>query len=105
VEKIAQANQLYKLANGTFTREISDLDIDFAAEDCNYGVLSAKCSKYFIFAASNESGEQGYISLMQRKPIGEKYYLRIGLTGQRYCASYEHASDYEKELCRQYNAQ
>ena len=105
VEKIAQANQLYKMANGNFTREISDLDIDFAAEDCRYGSLSAKCSKYFVFAASNTSGEQGYISLVQRKPDGSKYFLYVETVGVKGCYSYGGASDYEKQLCRQYNAQ
>ena len=107
VEKIAQANELYKLANGHFTREMSDLDIDFDAEDCTYGgKLSAKCSKNFIFAASNESSDtQTYIAIVQRKPYGSKYYLLVTTRGEKRCSAYSAASDYEKQLCQQFNAQ
>ncbi len=104
VEKIAQAQQIYKMANGHFTREMSGLDIDFAAEDCKYGgKLSAKCSENFIFAASNESGSQAYIAMVQRKPYGGKYYLTVGFDGKKRCRSYSGAFDYEKQLCQQFD--
>ncbi len=106
VEKIAQANQLYKLANGTFTRNINDLDIDFSGTtDGAYGSLPAKHTPYFIFAASNEWGDvQRSIAIVQRKPYGSKYYLNISIYGGKYCFAYSTASDYEKQLCAQFNA-
>ena len=104
IEAIAQANQLYKLANGTFTREITDLDVDFPVEDCNYDALSAKCSKYFKFAASNSSGNQAYIAIAQRNPDGKKYYLYVHSNGRKGCGVYDSASNYEKQLCQQFNA-
>ena len=107
VEKIAQANQLYKLANGTFTRNINDLGIDFSgATDGTYGSLPAKHTPYFIFAASNESGDvQRAIAIVQRKPYGYKYRLEVTVGGRKTCSAYSAASDYEKQLCQQFNAQ
>ena len=103
VEKIAQANQLYKLANGTFTRNINDLGIDFSgATDGAYGSLPGKHTPYFIMAASNESGQQGYIAIVQRKPYGSKYYLTVNLAGKKSCSAYDAASDYEKQLCQEF---
>ena len=105
VEKIAQAQQIYKMANGNFTRDINDLGLDFAATDGSYGSLPGKHSNYFVFAASNESGNQSSIAIAQRKPYGGKYGLGISTLGQRVCFAYAGASDYEKKLCQEWAAQ
>ena len=105
VEKIAQAQQIYKMANGNFTRDINDLGLDFAATDGSYGSLPGKHSNYFVFAASNESGEQAFIAVVQRKPYGGKYGLGINANGIRTCFIYDTASDYEKKLCKEWKNQ
>ena len=102
VEKIAQAQDLYYMANNKYTKDINDLDIGYDnLEDYNYGgSIPSKKTKYFLLAPSNCSGEQAYKAVVQRIPDGSKYYLSIFLSGTKECHAYSTASDYEKKLCQ-----
>ena len=104
VQKIAQAQELYKLANGTYTQDINDLDLDWA-EDTNYGRLPGKRTHHFILAASNAYGDpQNLIAIAQSIPEGTRYALSITKTGKRKCTKYSKISTYEKQLCEAWAA-
>ena len=105
VEKMAQAQQIYQLANGNFTRDINELDIDYPGEDNSYcGFIPSKLTKYFLITASNCVGDQYNIAIVQRNPDGTKYALAITRTGSRECVVYSEASAHEAQLCRAWAA-
>jgi len=99
VESIAKANDMYKMANGSYTRDINDLDIEYNAEDYDYSGISAKQTQYFMLAASNAVGDQSQKAVIQRIPEGTKYALIIYFDGTKQCYLYENSSAYEQQLC------
>ncbi len=101
-ETIAKANDMYKMANGNYTRNINDLDIEFPGENYWYSGLAARNTKYFTLAASNASGDQLYKAVVQRHIEGTKYALLIMLNGSRYCQPYGQISAYERKLCEKW---
>lgn len=99
VENIARAQDLYYLANGKYTQDINDLDLDYGnLKDASYGGLPAKETEHFLFAASNCVGEQHLKALVQRRPAGAKYALHIDLDGNRGNVKYANISAYESKL-------
>ena len=104
VEAIAKANDRYYLANNTYTRDINDLDIEYNAEDFDYGnSIPAKKTQYFMFAASNKAGDQSKKAVVQRLP-GDKYALSIRFDGTKLCHTYSDISSYERQLCQAWAA-
>lgn len=100
VESIARANDLYFLANGEYTRDINDLDIDFPGEDGEYcNSVPGKYNQNFMLAASNCVSGQYAKALIQRRPGGQ-YALAILFNGRRSCTIYAAATDYQKQLCQ-----
>ncbi len=100
VEAIAKANERYRMANGHFTRDINDLDIDYPLSEVNYSGIPARGGENFVFTASNHAGDQRYIALAQRKPSGHRYVLTITLEGTRSCTLYAEASALQRKLCQ-----
>ena len=101
VESIARANDLYFLANGEYTRDINDLDIDFPGEDGEYcNGIPAKYNQNFLLAASNCSGDPYAKALIQRRPQARRYTLAIQFDGRRLCGIYADATEYQKKLCQ-----
>ena len=100
IENIARANEMYRLANGNFTRDINELDVDFPGENYWYSGIRAKKTKDFMMAASNANGEQYAIALVQRWPEGTKYSMTISTTGQRACVFYSEVTSYQRKLCQ-----
>ncbi len=101
VEKVAQAQQIYKMANGTFTRDINDLDIDYAVEDADYCGIHAKKTKHFLITASNCVGDQVDIALVTKS---NHYTLTKTLANARDCILYDDVTDYEEKLCLEWEA-
>ena len=110
---IARAQQTYHLANNAYTRNINDLDIDFALpEGSNVGTvaIAAKGTPNWIFMASNSSGDQAFIAAAQRRysPTdwagGAAYGLYIFTDGSRYCYKYDGATAIQKKLCEAWAA-
>ena len=103
VEKIYDAQQRYYLINNAFTRDINDLDIDIPGEDVIYGTgdsdIPGKQGLYFVFAASNASGNTQRIAVVSRNPQAKKYTLWINKKGHKSCRIYSKVTEYEKELC------
>ena len=105
---IARAQQTYHLANNAYTRNINDLDIDFALpEGSNVGTvaIAAKGTPNWVFTASNSSGGQGQIALAQRRYSstdwygGAAYALTITTDGTRGCVKYDGATAIQQKLC------
>ena len=103
VEQIARLQELYRMANGNYTRDINDLDLSLSAEDTTYDGYPAKKGKYFIFVATNSSGTQYFKALAKRFKGNniDIYVLSITLSGDRVCIIYS-GSDYEANLCKEW---
>ena len=107
VEKIAQANQLYKIANGSFTRNITDLDIDYPGESTPYcGTINGIKTTNYTLTASNCSGDQYLIALAIRyNNSGDiQYSIAIGTNLARECNLYSDAFEYQRKLCQEWAA-
>ena len=101
VEEIARANDIFKMATGTYTRDINDLDVSMSGEDVLYAsTLPAKKGAYFIFAASDASGEQSQKALVQWHNPMWSYSLSISLAGKKYCWLYGKVNAQQEALCR-----
>lgn len=103
-EKIAQANDMYKLENGTYTNDINQLDINFSGKDSVRMGINEKQTTFFNLAATNYSGSQTCKASVQRQPHGTKYALLILLNGTRQCNTYSGATTYERKMCSDWAA-
>ncbi len=108
VENIAKANQLYYLANGTYTKDLNDLDISYSGTEGIYGSnIPDRVGKDFIFTAS-AWGVGGHIALVSRRTGGsdtrgeQVYSLAILENGTRKCALYNKATAYQRQLCTEW---
>lgn len=107
VENIAKANRLYYMANGTYTRDINDLDVSYGGAEGQYGNLPDRVGEYFIFAASAH-GLPNYIALVSRRLNAndtrreQVYSLAILENGTRKCALYSKATQYQRQLCSEW---
>ncbi len=105
VEKISQAQQIYKMANGTYTRNIEELDTGYVGEGVKYcGTINGIATSNFHLMASNCEGEQSDIALVAKYKSGIVYSLAINTSGQRICHAYTSVSNYEKQLCQAWAA-
>jgi len=88
---IAQANEAYYLANGSYTWDLELLDISVPGKIQNYGDMSRRASKHFLYGAraTNSSDTSGAIAIANRIPVDTLYSLRIfaGKSGV-YCRGY-----------------
>ena len=91
LRSIAQANEVYKLANGTYTWRLDDLDIEVVGENSTFGDMARKNSKHFQYGAraSSSTDTSGAIAVANRLPVYSVYYLTIqeGKSGV-YCHPY-----------------
>ncbi|MDD7578318.1 MAG: prepilin-type N-terminal cleavage/methylation domain-containing protein [Elusimicrobia bacterium] len=107
VENIAKANQLYYMANGTYTKDLNDLDVSYGGTEGGYGNLPDRVGEYFIFAASAH-GLPNHIALVSRRLNendtrgGQVYSLTILNDGTRKCALYRQATQYQRQLCTEW---
>ena len=98
-EAIAKANEMYKLANGNYTQDINELDVDFTGEASIYcNDVAAIKTKNFQFSATNchKTG----IALAQRLPSQKHYIIGITASGIKTCTVYDETSTYERQLCQ-----
>ena len=100
---IALANQAYYMANGSWSDDINDLDLEFPGEDSTVSGVASKSTKNFICRATGAEVE-GYISVCRRK--GPKYTYAIAYhssdPGQALCVPGDPYGDAEtnKVMCR-----
>ncbi|MDD7579137.1 MAG: prepilin-type N-terminal cleavage/methylation domain-containing protein [Elusimicrobia bacterium] len=110
VESIYRAQQIYYMANGVYTRDINDLDVDYNLGDTQYGgKMAAKLSKNFIFSASNSEGSQSAVVVAARRDGeadvvgGHVYSLSMYADGSRICYLYSKATSYQRKLCLEWS--
>ena len=104
-KKIAEAQQVYYLANGTYanSEQCDSLDITIPGTS-KTGTITRIHSKYFAYTCMGTSGTS--IANSQRLPVYQRYFLYIEGTEPDTirCESYNSASDIQKKLCQQLNA-
>lgn len=93
VRSVIQAQEAYRLANGAYTNEIKDLDIDIPGEDNFLYGVSRRESKWFSYAVRPRTGD---IVIGNRIPADQIYTFVYN--GQyTYCRGY---SSFGKKLCQ-----
>ncbi len=99
VRSIADANRRYYLANGEYTYDLSNLDIEIPGENSTYGDMARKSSQFFMYGAraNSSSDTTGVIGIANRLPQDQFYSLRIFADKSGvYCRSY---SEKGKDVC------
>lgn len=79
VRNIADANRRYYMANGEYTWDLADLDIEITGGDSTYGNMARKQSKTFQYGAraTSKTDTTGVIGIANRLPADSYYSLRI----------------------------
>ena len=72
---IALANQAYYMANGEWSEDINDLDLEFPGEDSTVSGVASKSTKNFICRARGSDGGTAYLAVCRR--VGPKYTYAI----------------------------
>ena len=106
VENIARAQDLFYLANGTYTQDINELDIAYHnLPDDTYMSIPAKKTDHFLLAASNANGEQHSKAFAISRNAAEEflYSLVIRLDNEKVCYLYEERVPASAaQLCREW---
>lgn len=90
VAKIAQAQDIYKLANGDFAADINDLDIDFPGTSTTIGGTASKQTTYFECRAKDAGTAAGLKALCRRRNGFGSYYIAINRSNPNqgiYCSA------------------
>ena len=96
VASIARANEVYKLANGSYTTDISLLDIQVPGTDTTYNGWPRKETKLFQYGSIAES-YTGSVAVAQRLPFISSYAIVAFSDGRLVCHYY---TNKHKEFCR-----
>ena len=76
VRAIKVANEAYFMANGSYSNDLNDLDIQIPGKDGIYNDVPRKESSLFSFAASaNVVGVGSVVALGDRFPLATKYII------------------------------
>ena len=98
VRTLRTAQDAYYLANGSYTSEIKDLDVDVPGADGVYGGVSRRRSKWFSYAVRPGSGD---IIIANRLPEDTNYtFLYNG--DYVFCRGYSSAG---KILCKSFGGE
>ena len=102
-KQIADANQRYYLVKGEYTKNIHNLDIEFSGNDVLPSIKGIETSNFIISA----SGSNDEIALVQKKPTGTRYFIRIFPDNPNiiYCARNSTILQIQKELCNKLNSE
>lgn len=103
IRAIANASQLYYIANGAYAGigDMDLLDIDIPGTKLLSGYYAGRTqTKDFIYAPSGDANE---LAVAQRIPAGTKYFLWVSRQEpQRIrCSSYGTASAIQQQICAQ----
>lgn len=110
---IANANQVYYLANGVYAEEdeIDKLDVQIPGQIAGQLSKNRIATKDFIYSPNGDV--ESYLALAWRAKDGKKinpaessYYLYISREEPRiiHCTRYRNTPDIQKQLCDQINA-
>ena len=102
VRSIIMANQAYYMANGVYSKDIRDLDLEFPGEDVSAGSVPSRQTKNFSCRATNNAGEGkvGNATAICRRVNSTRQYYFEGLPsrpGQIICG-FDNAEG--EELCK-----
>ena len=98
VASIARANEVYKLANGSYTTDISLLDIQVPGTDTTYNGWPRKETKLFQYGVKTDgTGYDSAIAVGTRLPFATEYAI-LALSDGRLLCHYYNAKN--KEFCR-----
>lgn len=96
VKNIADANKLFYLANGDYTWDLRELDVEIPGQDTTYGGMARKETEHFIYGAraTSKTDATGTIAIANRLPADTYYSLRIFKDDSRvYCRAYSAEGD------------
>ena len=96
VASIARANEVYKLANGSYTKDISLLDIQVPGTDTTYNGWPRKETELFQYGSIAE-GYAGSVAVANRLPFLGRYAVVALSDGTLLCHYYNTKN---KEFCR-----
>ena len=97
VSSIAQAEQLYYLANGEYAMDIDKLDLDFPGERVNYYVNGFQTKNFICRPVRADGGWTDALAVCNRLPRETLYGIVYLKTGQVVCRFY---NDKGKSFCR-----
>ena len=99
VRAIKVANEAYFMANGSYSNDLNDLDIQIPGKDGIYNDVPRKESSLFSFAASaNVVGVGSVVALGDRFPLATKYIIfALPNRDNFYCKFYGHEGE---TLCK-----
>ena len=98
VASIARANEVYKLANGSYTTDISLLDIQVPGTNSSYNGMPRKETELFQYGAwSDRSGYVDSVAVGNRLPFATRYAIVALSDGTLLCHYYNTKN---KEFCR-----
>lgn len=104
VRAIANANQIYYMANGQYAG-IGDLELlDINIPGAIFDSAGARTqTKYFIYSPLGNNGLE--LALAQRQPFAQSYYIWISREepNKIKCTTYPQVSSIQKQLCDQLN--
>lgn len=101
LRSISSANQRFYLANGYYTQDLNDLDIQYNLKDTKYnGNIPAKQSTDFLYTASNSVGEQRSLAVAIR--LQDFYSLSISTEGEKVCVLSAGVSTKGEQVCREW---
>ena len=102
-KQIAEANKRYYLVNNEYAGNMSLLDIDFSGDIIVYGGVNRIETKNFVI--STRGSENGEIAVVQRKPVYNRYYIRLLDTAPNSfeCYAYSDANQIQQKLCDKLN--
>ena len=98
VRTLRTAQEAYYLANGSYTSEIKDLDVDVPGADAVYGGVSRRRSKWFSYAVRPGSGD---IIIANRLPEDTSYVF-VYNGDYVFCRGYSSAG---KTLCKSFGGE
>ena len=99
VRSIKNAQEVYFLANGEYTNDLNNLDVQMTGGDGNYNGVARKESKNYSFAASTSIGAlPNTIAYANRFPLSEKYGIAmVAGDDSLYCKFYSPAGE---KICK-----
>ena len=109
VRAIANANQVFYMANGRYAdmNELSLLDVEIPGSSFEHSTYTGRVeTKDFIYSPNGETGS--YIAIAQRIPFGQTYYIRIRPddASRIHCGVYPtgEATAVQRKLCEELDA-
>ena len=104
IKKLAEAQERYKLANGSYATanecDVLDIDIPHSSVERHNGTDRLVTKEFSYICRGSLLTD---IAVAQRRPAGTKYYLAINDNGQMRCDTYSNVTATQQKLCNELN--